>query len=272
MRRSNLLSWRAAAVVGVVAVLAGCSQPEPLVREGGYAGSGPVETPLQMPTTAIGEGEIVSGSASGGAVTSGDASTATEPARTIPVVEPEPGSTWTPPVESADDLKLFESAKQLGYTMEYRDPATFPAKATGLTPPTMDADGFTQTEAGAVLVTNYFFHALNYYVNTGDANAVDVATTAGCVNCKAIGEQVSSTYSAGGYALTQEISIQQLKIVDKYDGGILLEGLATYQPISTYVPSKSIHVQGPDLSGKWQIYVVWIDKEHYVVDSIAPIK
>ncbi|MCI9888548.1 hypothetical protein JT358_08760 [Micrococcales bacterium 31B] len=206
MQRSNRLSWRAAAVVGVVAVLAGCSQPEPLVREGGYAGSGPVETPLQMPTTAIGEGGIVSGSASGasgGAVTSGDASATTEPARTISVVEPEPGSTWTPPAETADDLKLFESAKQLGYTMEYRDPATFPAKATGLTPPGMDADGFTQTEAGAVLVTNYYFHALNYYVNTGDANVVDVATTQDCDNCNRIRQQIQSTYTNGGFALTQ---------------------------------------------------------------------
>ncbi|MCI9887988.1 hypothetical protein JT358_05875 [Micrococcales bacterium 31B] len=258
----------AAALLLSVSLLTGCTQDQPLVREGGYGGTDPTTSATSGPDApATSPSDTSTPGAGASSATSADADTGI-----IPTGLPAPGSTWRPPSPGPQDLAYYKSATAAGYVLELRDPATFPPKMPAMEPPFMDADGQTRTEMGAITIAYYYFNAVNYYVATGDTQPLDYVSTSDCETCAKELQVLDPIFKSDGYAVASKIRVSDLIVVERRDTGYTLQGEVVFPAVETYIPKNSAYLKTPERSGTYKIDVEWSEAGRFLITNYGKVE
>ncbi|MCI9890148.1 hypothetical protein JT358_17100 [Micrococcales bacterium 31B] len=231
------------------------------------------------PTQAV-EGSTTSGTPSpsgGGSSAPVSAPTAPQPAVTTEdpqyIGTPAPGSTWTPPTLTAEQVESNKKFRHDGFGLEYVDPTIAMAVKKREVPRPYIADEFqAQDDLGAIKMVAFFYQSIDYLFATGDPEPLKFSSTTNLEYSASIQVQMSDWIKDGAYVTSDPIYVENLVITDRQPGKYTLEGDVTYDGASAYYKESSALVTEINQSGKWRFTVTWLDDGLWAVSGLQKIE
>ncbi|MCI9889909.1 hypothetical protein JT358_15855 [Micrococcales bacterium 31B] len=183
-----------------------------------------------------------------------------------------PGSTWTPPALTKEQVQENQKVREAGFGLEYVDPKIALAKPKRVVEkPFIEPKNLTKDDLGAIRIVDYYYDSIDYLYATGDPEPLKSVSSTTLLQFDQIYDQVQEWHRTKSFITNDAIFVEDLRVTDRGSNDITLRGRVSFPSVSAYTSTDSVRISLPDQSGTWEHHLVWHSDGLWIVDSVKKI-